>query len=643
MNYDYREILELQKTWEAAYETNYETGERSVDFVSGNQWAFHERRKRADVNEMSHVFNMIQKYMLKVKGEAEKLELRLKIEGAKDPKLLSEGKKVLEHYILHNDNLSAFRKALMNVYDFGFGAVLVGTKNIGCLEKGPEIIPSVVNISNLRKVFFDTSAMSNCKTDGRFCGLMYVVPRGYYSKRGLNEELFSGDAEEENQRIIEFWYREPREKLFYMHADGIWRKERVKNALGKTKVRSHQVKYMKIVNGKVVQKPVDYWTRDKLPIVYWKGMESKIGADVKTAPYAFSMADAQMFVNLSVSAMVTRINRLGGTKYVVTPEMIQGKEKEWENINKQSGIILMNSSTNDGLGEISQTAPQVIPPEPIDPNLVNSVNLSLQLMDQLSGLNAAQQGQGEGGVAVTNAGLHRQIMQGNVVQNVILQNHLEGINEVGAILRQVIPNVIYGEKKIADNLYVNHKPETFSPSNCQLRNDIKRVFGEIDFSLDYGASSEAEKASNLAAADAILQRVPQAFNLIGDEYIENMNTSNSDVLKRRFETQMDPDVQKVGAGEMSLEEYRQKKQQEQQQQEQTPPIEQQKLDLEKQKVEMAAQHKQQEIGIKQAKLENQVKKDGANVKLKAAGIVAKETPKEMIYEKEGGYEKEEVS
>ena len=276
--------------------------------------------------------------------------------------------------------------------------------------------------------------------------------------------------------------------------------------------------------------------------------------------------------------------------------------------------------------------PMILNAEVLDANLLNAMQMSLQMMDQLAGINAAQQGEQQG--VATNAGLHRQIMQGNILQNVILSHHLRAINEVGRVLKEMIPNIIIEQRDLGEGLTVNAKEKTHTPSSPEIRNDIRDLFEKVDFSIEYGASSDAEKAANLIAIKEILSTNPNIAPYFADEFASNLNTANSEKLRRRMEALMPPYIREVGEGNMSIEEYQEmmKKQQEQTQQE--PSLEQQQLDLKKAKVEGDQQIKQKELALKEAKLQEQAAKDAQNLKIKAGAVVAKMQPKEMIYEKE---------
>lgn len=337
---------------------------------------------------------------------------------------------------------------------------------------------------------------------------------------------------------------------------------------------------------------------------------------MKTLPFISNLVDAQSFTNYVGSALVGRLKKLGGTKVILTDQMIEGKENFWNDFNRRTGVLQVNES-DDG----TMQQPLILNAETLDANLLNALQMSLQLMDQLAGINQAQQGNAPN--IATNAGLHRQIMQGNILQNVILSHHLRAINEVGRILKEMIPNVIIEERDLGSDLTVNSKDKSHTPSSPVIRNDIRELFSKVDFSIEYGASSEAEKASNLMAIKEIISTNPNLAPYFADEFAENLNTANSDKLKRRVEALMPPYIRDVGEGLLSIEEYQEMMKQQQQQSQQKPSLEQQEFELEKMKVQGNLEIKQKELALKEAKLQEQTSRDAQNLKIKEANVLTK--------------------
>ena len=164
------EIEDFYSDWRGFYLENDDRGESCVNYTFGEQWDPAIVQDRALRGEESLMFNIANKHLLRVKGEAEKLELSLSLKGdGLDPKQMKEGRKIIERLILHNDHLSAFEKVLNQVYDYGYGAILVGTKRNSALSPNEE--PHLTVIKDLRKVFFDPACEDEFKTEGRFCGI----------------------------------------------------------------------------------------------------------------------------------------------------------------------------------------------------------------------------------------------------------------------------------------------------------------------------------------------------------------------------------------------------------------------------------------------------------------------------------------
>ena len=615
--YKPNEIEDFYSEWRGFYLENDDRGESCVNYIFGEQWDPSIVQDRALRGEESLMFNMASKHLLRVKGEAEKLDLSLVIKGDNlDPKLLREGRHVLNRLILCNDHLSAFERVLNQVYEYGYGALLVTTKRASFKDPSEEPFLSV--IKDPRKVFFDPASEDDFKTEGRYCGIRYSIPE---------KQLLSRDRRKEKTRqtdtlcdVIDFWYREPFEETWYFTQKGEWVQNYEGSFLIKKKVSNFKVKFMRIVDGEVSEGPIDYHTSSKLPLVYWKGLEGimRYGGThkIKTLPFVYNLVDAQAFTNYVGSALVGRLKKLGGTKVILTDQMIEGKENFWNDFNRRTGVLQVNESDE---GQMQQ--PLILNAESLDANLLNALQMSLQLMDQLAGINPAQQGQQQG--VATNAGLHRQIMQGNILQNVILSHHLRAINEVGRVLREMIPNVIIEERNLGEGLTVNSKEKGHTPSSPEVRNDIRELFEGVNFSVEYGASSDAEKAANLIAIKEILSTNPNIAQYFADEFAANLNTANSDKLRRRMEALMPPYIREVGEGTLSIEEYHAMMKKQQEAAQQKPSLEEQQLELQKAKLQGDQQIKQQELALKEAKLQEQTRRDAENIKIKEANVMAK--------------------
>lgn len=614
MEHKAEEIKGYVEAWRAFYDDNDSRGELCKRYVSGEQWDSRVVRERRNRGEESLVFNMAQRALLRVKGEAAKLELSLKICGDNiDPKILKEGKKILERFIIGNDHMRAFNDVLNNVYDYGYGVILVTTR-----EENPHFpseIPHIVSINNPKKAFFDVTCDSSNKTNGRFCGIEYSLPKKMLSKEDKKKVTGNSGI----CSLIDFWYREPYEETWIYNDEGKWVNTDVPNdkILKKKVMRKYKIKFIRTFDGIIYDKPKDGFTDTVLPMVYWKGVESYMADEagsktVKTVPYIFSIMDAQSFTNYCGSAIVGRLKKMGGSKVIVTPNMIQGKENYWSDFNNFNGVLQVNEGDDGVMGK-----PFIIPSESLDGTLVQTFGIGMQMIDQLAGINAAQQGDASGSV-VTNAGLHRQIMQGNILQNHLLDNHLHAINEVGKIIKEMLPKVVFEERDLGEGIAVNKIGRTHTATNNEVRNDIKELCSKAIW-ISYGASSEAEREANLTAVQNLISTNPSLAPYFIDIYAKNLNTSDRDELIRRVQALMPPGVKAVGEGSMTEEEFQQKAQEQQKQ----PSIEQQKLDLEKERMEMLAKVKEAELKLKYMKAQMQANKDGQNLNIKKVSLLDK--------------------
>lgn len=623
-------IKSCHNNWARFFKDNNTRATTCKNFVNGLQWAPSLEQMRGEIGEDCLVLNLLRKYLLRLKGDAEALDLSLSIKGKVSPTMAKEGQKVLERLILHNKNLNAFYEVLSQAYDNGYGVLQVSYRDCG--QDKPYYEPFLIPVKNLNNVFFDQDAADEFKTEGRFCGITYKRQFCDLSPRYKNilKKHHYGDYEDQQLVVLyDFWYREVCEEEWFFYENlGDWSKEKLKDKILMTKQREqYKVKFLRYADDILVEEPVDYLTKNKLPLVFWPGLvEYKTDFDKGTIqqctfPYAFDLQHIQTLINCFASNISGRLRKMGSSKIIATSDSLNQKQSDWNDFNSSVGTFYVNEDM-DGKPKM----PMIRDEPGLDPNLMNGLNIMLQIYNNLAGINAAQEGQQQN--IATNAGLHRQIMQGNILQRVILGNHLRAINEVGLILKQMLPLLIFEQRFLDDKIVVNGKPI----SGSKLRNDIRDICSKIDFEIVYGANSEAEKAYNLTMLKDLLSTSPNLAPWLIDEFVANLNTSNKDILLRRMEALMPPGIKEVGDGAMSIEEYR--AQQQQQQQQQPPSIEQQKLELDKQKAANDSQVKQAELQLKEAKLRNQSLKDAKNLNIKEFSAIAKTQPKEMIYEKE---------
>ena len=615
--YNPKEIEKLSSKWRGSYRQNDDLGQFCKRFVYGDQWSQADIRSRNERSEESIIFNLLQKEMSRVKGESQALELGLDIHvnpNTVDENIVKEGRAILEKIILCNDHLHAFREVLNQVFDHGYGALLVTTKLYK--EGEPSEIPHLTVVKDVTQCFWDVECETDFKIDGRYCGINYEVDRREFFPKvsSLNGEKV---------RVTDFWYREKKCIDWSYTQNGKWVQGNLKNALARKKISDHQVKFMRIADGEVVEGPVDYYTRSLLPLVYWKGEETTFNdgncSRVKTVPFSLPLLDVQTMINCIGSAITSRVKKLGSTKYIMTPSMVRGKESFFKEFTKLSGVVIANENEDN-----STPQPIVLPPEPLDGTLLNAFSLALQVMDTLSGATPAQSGE-QG--SPTNAGLHRQIMQANILRNVIKDNHLRAINVVGKILKEMVPQVMIEERDIGGGFIVNKKGPLNTPSSPQIINDLNILFSKLDFQIKAGPSSEAQKAAHQIMLKELFSTNPQLAQFFGDAFVESFNVPNIEDYKRRMSALMPPGIQEVGEGTMSIDEFRKMQQEQQQQMQQQQngqsELEREELELERQKINGDQLLRQEEINIKKQKLQSQMAKDSKNLQIKEVQAVGK--------------------
>ena len=156
--YQPREIEDFCSAWRTFYLENDDRGESCIRYVYGDQWPEEIKQERALRGEESFSFNIAHNYLLHFKGEASSLDLTLKINADnQDPKLIKEGRHVMKRLILYNDHMAAFEKVLNQVYEHGYGVLLVTSRQ--CAPNSPSEEPFLQVIDDPKRLFLISLAL----------------------------------------------------------------------------------------------------------------------------------------------------------------------------------------------------------------------------------------------------------------------------------------------------------------------------------------------------------------------------------------------------------------------------------------------------------------------------------------------------
>ncbi len=155
-----------------------------------------------------------------------------------------------------------------------------------------------------------------------------------------------------------------------------------------------------------------------------------------------------------------------------------------------------------------------------------------------------------------------------------LTDHYSCINIAGEILQEIIPAIYNQPRNITiskdggkfDVLKINESNE----ATGNIKNDISKIFSRTLIKIQMSPISEVKKQNNLESIGRMVSSDPNLMSISADLMALSLDTTEGDVLARRIQASMDPELIKVGDGIESVSDYQEKQQKAQSNQPQQP-------------------------------------------------------------------------
>lgn len=559
-----------QAAFSSAYKDNFDMATKCSQWVFGVQeWS------RSDIKELRRyketaTANFINKYYKKVLAELTQSEVSLSVQPVGNAKTehVKVNKQLIEQILLSSDNQKVFHDLLDSCLTKGFGVAKISV----AYETGDSMnrVLKVSSLRNLTGCFFDLSANSLCMEDGRFCGQKNEVKLSkLFNDHGVDPALYGNS---EFVTVFDFYYKKSAKTTFYKTSAGIWKSEKslspselARRDRFKSSIRNvNEIWFARFTEKEFLIKPGLFYYGNSLPMLYWpvctdlvqvqssQGSGNAADHQIKrvASPFVKPLLGVQECYNYALSQATTLLANAIGTKWIVTPEQISGFEKYWANINTLEGPISINQSE-------SGTQVQVITNEPIHQTLLNFMEMMKSAFNELSGIYELSQGADDSTISGVAADI--KVSQANASNAVYLQKHVGAINCLGKVLSGLVVS-FYTEKRIffLDNNEVCVVNEVVYQNNAfVVKNSIKDIFNKSHILVASGAPARQDRKYNVNVLTTLMQNqnFSQHLPMFADILLENLDVTNKDLLVRRMQSMLGPDLFKISNGEMTLEEY----------------------------------------------------------------------------------------
>lgn len=625
--------------WNNYFNENVTRGKDDMNFVLRDQWTAIERSEFTRLFKPAMTFNKLYDATKKIAGEQRKNKPDLLVRSL-------TGKATQEQIDLRADLVRTISYQSQNdlVYQTAFKSALMmgyGAFKVDIEYETAKSFNQVIKyklIADPTRTTFDPAAQKPHKGDGNYCSeshiftkeefaatYPYIVnPVSYADPRTLLD--FQWETRD-TIIVCDYYVKEWYSVLLYKLSNGMsvtsdeWDDMQKGFKLKKELAKSAQVvggmildEIPKIVSDRQSQdyrimhyrltkdKIIDFteWPSKHLPIIFVDGDSYYIDGKQYTRSFIHEARDAQKFLNYVGSEIAAEIKNRRREQWLGTPDNIIGYEQDWRNPELQMGILRAKPDPKTGAMPVKQQ------PWDLSPQLMDNMMRAGQDIKEILGFNDDNQGNpsnAESGVAVMN----RQLA-GSMSAYVFFDNLNQGIEQAGRVVLDLLP-VVYGN----DERHVTlSKTNGDTPSivlnkkmpDGSMENELSA--GEFDIEIDTGPSFAVQKQVALEFLANTIKVFPQAFPLVADLWVKNLDVQFMPQMAERFKTLVPPNIlakeegkpappPKTDPQQQMMQMEQQAKMQEMQNRAQEIQLKSQQQELEKQRLMMDMQKMQDEM------------------------------------------------
>lgn len=318
-------------------------------------------------------------------------------------------------------------------------------------------------------------------------------------------------------------------------------------------VKMALINAMEILEGNADKTDGKAWPGKWIPIVPVIGEEIDINGEVDLRGMVRDAKDPQRLYNFQNTALAEVLAQAPMTQWIGYAGQFEGHEAKWNQINRRRfPYVEVNPVTLDGK---PAPYPERITSEPPIRAIVeaihqadNDLKATMGLYDPSLGARGPQQS----GKAITALQ-----QQGELANSNFLDNLSRSIRFTGRILIDLIPHyydaprvvrILGDDDELSAVMVHNNAPQTQLPSS--LPEDIKGIYnlgaGRYDVSVAVGPSMPTKRAEAVNALNTFVNAFPNAFPIIGDLLVKNMDWPGAQVAAARLKKFVPPQYREDG-------------------------------------------------------------------------------------------------
>ncbi len=555
------EVIErFQSYWDADRD-NREDGIDDQRFLALDQWPEPLRRQREAEGRPCVTVDRLNAFVKQVSGNLRKSAPAIDafpVDSKTDPVIAEIYSGLIRQIEYQSKAKSAYSWGAQCSIGCGIGHWRVDTRYV---EDGFDQEICIKRIMDPFAVIWDPDAQELDRSDAFDCFVTEWITEDAYYRRypdqlkdgrpsdipsdSYHNGLFWRDTE--LIRIASRWFKVPKKRKLGMTQDGqIFELDKLPKvaiqSLGITREREidgWEIKHQAI-SGDDFLTDEESWAGRHIPIIPCIGDEVTVDGTVSRRGIVRSAKDPQRLYNYWRSASAETIAMQPKAPWVVTANMIKGREGMWMNANRSNLPVLIYSVDS----EAPQLSPERAAPPAPPAALWQEAQIAEGDMKATTGIYDAALGNRSN--ETSGKAIEERQQQSDNGSFLFFDNFEVAITRTGQVLVDLIPKIYDGERTLrilgVDEVegFVPINKTVMGPYGPELVNDI--TTGKFDVRVKMGPSYATARQEARTQLTQIMANQPELMNVMGDIFFENMDFAGANKMAERMKKVIPPQI-----------------------------------------------------------------------------------------------------
>ena len=575
------DVLEQAKdernTFQNYFNENIVRGKDDMNFTLRDQWTAVERSEFTRLFKPAMTDNKLYDPVKKIIGEQRRNKPDLivrSLTGKASQEQIDLRADLLRTIAYQSQNDLVYQAAFKSALLMGFGAFQI------CIDyESPRSFNKIIRydtINDASRCSFDPKALKPHKGDGDWCSRDYLFGRkeffatypyitnptsfmdagqqldftwmtkdsimvcDYFRKDWYPIKMYLVSiGNNQTMSVDEFQWEKMQKKLKTMldvTEDAEVAKIVMRNmprVISERQSQDYQIMHYRLIRNQIIDFSV--WPSRQLPIIFVDGDSYFIEGRQYTRSFIHEARDMQKLLNYARSELAAELKNRRREQWIGTPDNIIGQEQMWRNPELQTGILMAKPDPKTGQMPTKMNAWEV------SQALFEAAQATTQDIREILGFSETDilQGRDMSGKA------RRERKTEGAMSSYVYTNNLEqAMEQGGRVVNDLLPHII-GENERTMQVSRKNGQTDMVTFNKKLPNgDIENYLedGEFDVEIAVGPSYAVQKEIALEMFAETIKAYPQAFPLVADLWVENLDIQKAQILKERFKSMVPPEI-----------------------------------------------------------------------------------------------------